>query len=99
MLRDQGHSVIEAASADEALDLTRDLPGICLILSDISLEGSATGIDLLDRLPPAAPPCILMTSLAADHPLHRNAAARVPVLRKPFTAETLHACLRGEAAA
>ncbi|WP_375692118.1 PAS-domain containing protein [Pseudooceanicola sp. LIPI14-2-Ac024] len=99
MLRDGGHSVIEATTAEEAATLAAAVPGITLILSDITLEGADTGLDLLDRLPPGAPPCYLMTSLRPDHPLHAAAVARVPVLRKPFGAKALAAFLRGEDAA
>ncbi|WP_370284897.1 PAS-domain containing protein [Pseudooceanicola nanhaiensis] len=99
MLRDTGHSVIEATTAEEAATLAAAVPGICLILSDITLEGADTGLDLLDRLPQGAPPCYLMTSLRPDHPLHAAARARVPVLRKPFGAKALAAFLRGEEAA
>jgi signal transduction histidine kinase len=93
MLRDQGHAVIEAASVDEALALLGQLPDITLILSDIALEGEGTGLDLLNRLPTGHPPCLLMTSLPQDHPCHMAAAARVPVLMKPFTASGLFAFL------
>lgn len=91
MLRAQGHAVIEAASVDEALALLAQLPDITLILSDITLEGDATGLDLLDRLPKGHPPCLLMTSLPVEHPCHRAALERVPVLTKPFTAHGLYA--------
>lgn len=99
MLREAGHSVIEAATAEEAASLAGAVPGLSLILSDITLEGADTGLDLLDRLPPGAPPCYLMTSLRPDHPLHAAAVARVPVLRKPFGARALAAFLNGETAA
>lgn len=94
MLRDQGHAVVEASSADEALALLEQLPGVTLILSDIILEGEATGLDLLARLPEGHPPCRLMTSLARDHLLHRAALAQVPVLAKPFGAGDLFAFLQ-----
>ncbi|MDQ2090652.1 PAS-domain containing protein [Marimonas arenosa] len=93
MLTGAGHTVIEAASADEALALAGQIPDISLLLSDISLEGTATGIDLIDQLPDPHPPCFLMTSLPAAHPLHQQALARAPVLPKPFTAEILTAFL------
>ncbi|WP_437342724.1 PAS-domain containing protein [Ruegeria arenilitoris] len=97
MLVDLGLSVIEATSADEALVLATSLDGISLILSDIRLEGAATGIDLVERL--ALPiPVILMTSLPYDDPLHRQALAKAPVLRKPFTRAQLSALIRAEAA-
>ena len=91
MLTDLGHAVIEAASVDEALALLAEVPGITLILSDIALEGPATGLDLIQALPTDAPPAILMTSLPAEHRLHRAALERAPVLRKPFTPRDLGA--------
>ena len=41
--------MIEAARVDEACALADGLPGIALILSDITLEGEATGLELADR--------------------------------------------------
>ncbi|QBF33704.1 PAS-domain containing protein [Thalassococcus sp. S3] len=99
MLTDLGHSVIEATSVDEAVALASDLPDIAVILSDIRLEGQATGLDLARRLKPTGLPCLLMTSLPASDPLHAAAVAHGPVLRKPFTADDLAALLRAEAAA
>ncbi|SDC62573.1 hybrid sensor histidine kinase/response regulator [Ruegeria marina] len=95
MLVDLGHTVIEATSADEASALAADIEDIALVLSDIKLEGTATGIDLLQRLPRALP-CILMTSLPLSDPLHREALARGPVLRKPFSRAQLAALIRTE---
>ncbi|KIN74791.1 PAS-domain containing protein [Sulfitobacter guttiformis] len=93
MLMDLGHSVIEAASVDEASALLADLPDIALILSDIQLEGEANGTDLARRLGPAGPPLILMTSLPSDAPLFMEAQRHAPVLRKPFSAEDLAALI------
>ncbi|MFY9209647.1 MAG: PAS-domain containing protein [Aestuariivita sp.] len=92
------HSVIEATSVDEAVALAADLPEISLILSDIRLEGSATGLDLIERMQDSHIPMILMTSLPPQDPLHRAAALRVPVLQKPVSAADLLALLRPEAA-
>ena len=98
MLIGFGYSVIEATSADEAAALAAALPEIALMLSDIQLQGGATGLDLLDRLSGSRLPCILMTSLPETNPLHRAALARVPVLKKPFGAAQLGALLRMKAA-
>ena len=68
MLRDAGHAVIEAASVDEALALLADLPQITALLSDISLEGDRTGLDLVGDLPKGHCPAYLMTSLPPDDP-------------------------------
>jgi CheY-like chemotaxis protein len=93
MLMDLGHSVIEATSVDEAIALLADLPDIALILSDIQLEGEATGTDLALRLGEGSPPLILMTSLPTDAPLFLMAQKHAPVLRKPFTADDLAALI------
>ncbi len=97
MLVDLGFSVIEATSSDEALALVADIDEIALVLSDIRLEGGGTGIDLLNKLKPGLA-CILMTSLPYSDPLHRQALALAPVLRKPFTRAQLSALIRTEAA-
>lgn len=99
MLRTAGHSVVEAASVAEALALMRELPEISAILSDISLGGGETGLDLFDALPRGHCPALLMTSLPPGDPLHRAALARAPVLRKPFTASDLAAFMVAGAAA
>ncbi|MET4129651.1 PAS-domain containing protein [Roseovarius sp. MBR-6] len=93
MLRSAGHSVIEAASVEEAAELLADLPEISAVLSDVVLEGARTGIDLATLPRPAACALVLMTSLPPDDPLYRAAAAAAPVLRKPFTAAQLDAAL------
>jgi signal transduction histidine kinase/CheY-like chemotaxis protein len=98
MLVNLGHSVIEATSVDEATALAADLDDITLILSDIRLQGSATGLDLLDRMEGSGLPCVLMTSLPPDDPLHRAALSRVPVLHKPFSFEQLSALIQSGAA-
>ena len=93
MLMDLDHSVIEAASADEATALLADLPDIALVVSDIQLEGEATGIDLVKRLGSSGPPIVLMTSLPSDAPLFQEAQKHAPVLRKPFSAQDLEALI------
>jgi signal transduction histidine kinase len=94
MLRGLGHSVIEAASVEEALTLIA-LPGmgpaIGFVLSDIQL-GRATGLDLLRGLPEGMP-SVLMTSLPPGDPM--RAQAPCPVLHKPFTAAELSALIAG----
>ena len=99
MLMDLDYSVIEATSVDEATALAADLPDISLILSDIHLTGSATGLDLHDRLSGSGLPIILMTSTPASDPLHATALRKCPVLPKPFTAADLATLIRAKDAA
>lgn len=92
-LRDQltalGYPVIEAASAEEARALVHGLHGLSLILSDLSLEGEETGLDLARSLQRTGIPLQLMTSLPPQHPLHKSAARQFPVLQKPFATPDL----------
>lgn len=87
-----GHSVLEAGSVAEARDLM-DIDGIGMVLSDIMLKSSETGLDLARHAAAAGLPVVLMTSLPADAPLYREAAAGWPVVRKPFSLEKLAAAL------
>ena len=89
MLRGLGHTVIEAASADEAEALA-DLPGLDLVLSDIRLRGPRSGLDLATALAARGLRRIaLMTSLPPADPTRAAAAARFALLPKPFDAATL----------
>lgn len=94
MLIEEDHIVIEAASVEEALALANEIPDIQMVLSDVSLEGEATGVDLIKQLHDSRIPSFLMTSLPHNHPLYLEAAARAPVLPKPFSAEQLIAFLQ-----
>ena len=96
MLTEIGHTVIEATSVDEARVLLDQVSEISLLLSDISLEGEATGVDLVRDLSADAVPTFLMTSLPSTHALYVEGAARAPILPKPFTAEQLSAFLQSK---
>jgi signal transduction histidine kinase len=95
MLTSLGHSVIEAASVDEALALAQGVPDIDFVLSDISLEGSPLGTELVRALPEKK--VYLMTSLPRTDPRHIAATAQTVVLPKPFTHSDLAAFLGHEA--
>jgi signal transduction histidine kinase/CheY-like chemotaxis protein len=99
MLRDLGHAVIEAASAEEARALA-EVPGIGVVLTDISLAGNQTGVDLAETLVAARHPAriIVMTSRPRGDALRDRAAARFAVLAKPFDVDTLAEYLTGQPA-
>ena len=91
MLMDQGHTVIEATSAEEGETLAY-VSGIDLILSDISLAGSdMTGVQMLDRLAASgvAAPGHLMTSLPSGNATRQDGERRYPLITKPFNAREL----------
>lgn len=90
MLIGLGHSVIEADTVKEALNLA-EISGIGLVLSDISLRGSETGLQLLKKLGAMGltAPQFLMTSLPQSNGLHQEALSHYPVLQKPFDQKKL----------
>jgi DNA-binding NtrC family response regulator len=91
MLRAMNHTVIEARNVTEALALMA-LPDINLVLSDIQLAGSRTGVDLAQAIGDQMR-VILMTSLPPGDAL--RLAAPCPVIQKPFDAAQLAALLAG----
>lgn len=89
MLRELGHTVIEATSADEAEALVA-IAGVEMVLSDITLGGGRNGLDLARALAAhaAAPRIHLMTSLPETNRLRREASRDFALIAKPFaTAE------------
>ena len=90
MLRELGHSVLEASSADEAETLAR-VAGVDTVLSDITLDGPRSGLDLARAL--AASDCparlYMMTSRPPQDRIRARAAAEFPLIGKPFTTEEL----------
>ena len=87
-----GHSVLEAATVVEARDLV-EIDGIAMLLSDLMLKSSETGLDLARAARDRGLRVALMTSLPPDAPLYREAVAEWPVLRKPFDIDKLAAVL------
>lgn len=94
MLTQCGHAVIEAASIDEAQVLA-ELPGVDVVLSDMILGGDRTGAEFLDQLQARSTQAalFLMSSLPAKDSRIAAAAARYPILAKPFDRDTLQAIL------
>jgi two-component system, response regulator PdtaR len=79
-LRAEGFSVVEAATAEEALSYFQAGVQVDLALSDIELPGAVNGIDLIRRLRARAPN--LLTVLTSGHtPGVHEAEAFLP---KPY---------------
>lgn len=64
-LRAEGFSVVEAATAHEALSYFQAGVQVDLVLSDIDLPGALNGVDLIERLRAEAPD--LPTVLTSGH--------------------------------
>jgi len=94
MLREQGHSVLEANTGEEALELAK-LPNVSQILTDIMLGGDMTGLDLAMQLETSGLnlPIRMITGLPKSDPIRQQAEARYQILRKPFSTQELSAFL------
>lgn len=81
-LREDGYHVLEAANADEALQIFDAAQAVHLVISDVKMPGSLDGLELVSRLRLrcADIPVILMS--AALPPEAQGMADAV--LRKPF---------------
>jgi CheY-like chemotaxis protein len=81
-LRDSGMRVIEAGTADEALERLRAGNPVDFVFADIELPGSMNGLELARRVQADFPNLeFLMTSGRA--PAH-DAASRRPFIPKPY---------------
>ena len=85
-LRQMGHSVLEANSAEEALNLSH-ISDLTHIVTDLMLEGKMTGLDLAKNLRKMGMkiPIFIVTALPQNDPLRHAASYEFPVLHKPFS--------------
>jgi FixJ family two-component response regulator len=100
LVRSLGHTATAFSSAEEFLNSDRLHETSCLI-TDVQMPGM-TGIELQARLKSAGPHCpVIVVTASPDASLRARAlaAGAVGVLGKPFSDETLIACLDGALAA
>lgn len=87
-----GIPVVEAASAEEAVELLHSLEDVGLLMTDVGLPGNMSGSDLAHSVRTGRPDIaiVLMTGHGADSVI-MDAPDGIPVLQKPFdTAELNH---------
>ncbi len=95
MLRDIGHTVLEADNVTEALKIAL-VPGITHVLSDIMLEDGITGVEMIAQMQQNGlqTPVTMMTGLPKSDPNRQAAEARFNILTKPFSQAQLSATLK-----
>ena len=86
MLEDLGHSAIEAASAEIALQVLSSQPGIDFVITDHAMPGM-TGTDLAERIRRTWPGMPVV--LASGFPEIPGDELGVPRLSKPYRQEEL----------
>ena len=84
-LREEGYEVIEAANADEALDVFRSGIAIDLLFTDVRMPGSMDGCELARRVRaewPSTP--VILTSGYSQSLLSARSASEDFVVPKPY---------------
>ncbi|MFT3759569.1 PAS-domain containing protein [Thauera sp.] len=94
-LTELGYPVIEASDGVEALALLENISDIAVLVSDTVMPGGLSGHELARRARMLRPtlPILLITGYTSERPEGGDAAAQLPVLRKPFEPPALAAAL------
>ena len=89
LLEQRGFAVLEAANADEAIDILTRNSEIRAVLSDIDMPGSMNGIALVHAISKRWPPCrlILVSGMSAPRP--EELPDRTYFIPKPVSAAVL----------
>lgn len=87
LLRDEGYQVIEAESAEQALEGLDREKGVEIVVTDIAMPGGMDGLELAEKISAATPwrRIVLMSGYAKQFPKIGSSGARFPLLIKPFT--------------
>ena len=90
VLRDEGFQIVEAASADAAVELL-DLASLRLVVTDINLPGRRDGIDLALAARRAHPgiPVVFMSGKPTKLAQAQRFSDPAVFLQKPFSFSTL----------
>src|SRR6185312_4051279 len=91
MLEELGYRVIETASADAALSVIADEPGIDLVFTDVIMAAGPTGIELAQAIKERRPdlPVMLTSGYTAQRMVPAAGSRDLPLLRKPYTLSQL----------
>jgi DNA-binding NtrC family response regulator len=86
-----GHTVLQAGNAEDAMELALSHPDLALVISDVRLPGMS-GVELADRLSilRGGVRTILMSGYFVPQPI------RCRLLSKPFSMDDLEAAIQDE---
>lgn len=85
MLSDMGLTVIEAASADQALKALERVPAIAALVTDIDMPGSMNGIELAHHIATRHPACPLIIISGRYNPADGTLPDGAIFLSKPIS--------------
>lgn len=96
-LEDLGHKVLEAGSAEMALDLIREHPDLDLLITDQSMP-NMTGLELVHLLAEERPQLPIILATGHGH-LDASSFKRLVMLSKPFDQSDLERAIEEALAA
>jgi CheY-like chemotaxis protein len=94
-LRDAGYDVIEAASADEALDVLQAGTPVDLLFTDVRMPGSMDGCALAQKVRTAWPTTlVILTSAYSESLFSARSTSQDFVLPKPYRPQAVLATIK-----
>ncbi len=98
ILLDQGYIVLEAADAEEGLEILQAEHDVSVLFTDISMPGDLDGLDLVERANRDRPDIALLVTSGHGVPAGHRLPAEARFLPKPYTAHALSEAIRSTAA-
>ncbi len=87
MLEELGYAIVEASSADQALEIIRGGPPVDMVFSDVIMASGMTGVELARAVKAEHPdlPVLLTSGYTAQRMAPSAMNGDLPLLRKPYT--------------
>ncbi|MGY6251646.1 response regulator [Bosea thiooxidans] len=89
LLSEAGHTVLEAANADEAIALLEVRKDITVVLTDVEMPGSMDGLRLARAVRDRWPPVTIIVVSGRLAPGKADLPDGVPFLSKPYAPSSL----------
>ena len=91
-LREKGHEVLEAATADEALAVLKSIVTVDIVVTDVEMPGSMSGLDLTTHLRESFP--TLPVIVVSGNRYRKTIPARLHLFRNRMISIELRRALR-----
>src|ERR1700744_6244143 len=86
-LRERGHEVLEAATADEALAVLRSILSVDIVVTDVEMPGSMDGLELTAQLRAGLPS--LPVIIVSGKQIPQDYAYASAFFRKPYALDQI----------
>jgi CheY-like chemotaxis protein len=86
-LADRGYEVIEAANADEAINILEQRPDIRVVFTDVNMPGSMDGLKLVETIRRRWPPVSLIVTSGKDVLNDEKLPPGGRFIPKPYTSD------------